>query len=158
MPRIIVLDAGPLSLSCHKPNNPGVDEIRLWLIQSLDKGAIIVVPEIADYEVRRELIRAGAMAGVKRLDDLVHPSRGLLRYAPISTRVMRKAAELWAGVRHQGLPTSDDRALDADVILAAQALDYAGLGDTLTVATDNARHLSRFLDARAWKNIGPSDV
>jgi hypothetical protein len=69
---------------------------------------------------------------------------------------MRRAAELWAGSRHKGRPTADDKALDADVIVAAQAIEFAGHGDRLTVATENSRHLSRFLDAQRWEAITPS--
>ena len=43
-----------------------------WLTSLPLKGYQIVLPEIADYEVRRELIRAGKKAGIKRL-DLVFP-------------------------------------------------------------------------------------
>ena len=46
-----------------------------------------------------------------------------------------------------------DKELDADVILAAQALLFTGLTDTLEVATYNERHLARYLDARHWKDI-----
>jgi predicted nucleic acid-binding protein len=70
---------------------------------------------------------------------------------------MRKAAELWAEVRSRGLPTADDKRLDADVIVVAQAMDYAGLGDDLTVATDNVSHISRFpgVVAKRWEEIIP---
>ena len=37
---------------------------RFWL----EQGNVLVVPEIADYEVRRELLRADKVNGVKRLD------------------------------------------------------------------------------------------
>ena len=40
---------------------------------------------------------------------------------------MLKAAEFWAGAKRNGLPTAPEAALDADVILAAQA---AVLNDT----------------------------
>ena len=43
----------------------------------------------------------------------------------------------------------------ADVILAAQAMLFAGLTDDLLVATYNERHLSRYLNARHWRAINP---
>jgi predicted nucleic acid-binding protein len=151
--RIIVLDSGPLGLACGNPSRPEVSAITIWWSVALANGALVVLPEIADYEVRRGLIldkkKKPNSAGVQRLDKL----KEQLLYVPITTGVMRRAAELWADARYQGSPTAADEALDADVIVAAQAMHYAGLGDTLTVATDNVRHLSRFLDARKWEAI-----
>ena len=76
---------------------------------------------------------------------------GLL--ALFTTDVMLRAAELWALVRSAGLPTAAPDALDGDCILAAQAMLAAGPVDTVTVATDNLGHLSRFVDARLWETI-----
>ncbi len=36
-------------------------------------GNVVVIPEIADFEVRRELIRRGAHTGLIRLDSLAEP-------------------------------------------------------------------------------------
>lgn len=102
------------------------------------------VPEIADYEVRRELLRANKAKGVARL-NIIKSSVG---YLPITTSVMLRAAELWAQARRSGMPTADPKALDCDVILAAQALEVSGI-----VATENVGHLSRFVDARPWRDI-----
>jgi predicted nucleic acid-binding protein len=115
-------------------------------------GAIVAIPEIADYEVRRGLILDGSSEGIRRLDEL----RVELRfYIPISTDAMRRAAELWADARRRSLATANDKEIDADVILAAQAILFTGLGDELTVATYNERHLSRYLDAHHWRDISP---
>lgn len=151
MARVIVLDAGPLGLASQRAGKPDADRCRAW-VRALDAaGARVVVSEVADYEVRRELIRCGATAGVGRLDRLV----AVLGYDPISTPVMRRAAEFWAAVRNAGVPTAPPQALDADCILAAQALLLGGPGDSVTVATTNARHLARFpgVDARQWDTI-----
>jgi predicted nucleic acid-binding protein len=151
MARIIVLDAGPLGLASKPRGKPDADRCRDWL-RALDAaGARVVVPEVADYEVRRELLRAGATAGVSRLDRL----ESALEFDPITTPAMRRAAELWAVIRNVGVPTAHPLALDADCILAAQALLLGGPGDAMTIATTNARHLTRFsgIDARPWVSV-----
>jgi predicted nucleic acid-binding protein len=107
-------------------------------------GARIWVPEIADYEVRRELLRANKTRGIARLDLL----KNSIGYLPLTTPIMLKAAELWAQARRSGTPTADPKALDCDVILAAQALAVQGI-----VATENVGHLSRFVEARHWREI-----
>jgi predicted nucleic acid-binding protein len=152
--RIIVLDSGPLGLLCARRNRPEFDEITFWSIQAVTSGSLIAIPEIADYEVRRGLIKAGSKQGIGRLDAL-HGNVGF-HFVPISTRAMLRAAEVWALVRNRGLPTADEGALDGDAILAAQALEFCGARDELIVATENASHMSRFgLDARSWRAITP---
>lgn len=155
MARIIVLDSGPLSDACRGSGHHDVEPVRDWLDKANASGAIIAIPEIADYELRRELLRAGAVDGRRRLDRLRRDLRHQMHYIPITTGAMLRAAELWADARNRGVGTADDRALDADVILAAQALLFTGLGDSLVVATENARHLSRYVDARHWRDITP---
>jgi predicted nucleic acid-binding protein len=105
------------------------------------------VPEIADYEVRRELLRANRVRGLARLDALTR----LLEYLPLTTAAMRQAAVFWAQARQRGRPTADDKALDGDVILAAQALTL-GAADVV-IATTNVGHLSRFAPAALWPDI-----
>jgi predicted nucleic acid-binding protein len=114
-------------------------------------GVRILVPEIVDYDVRRELIRAKATAGLRRLDAV------LVRFTllPLDRDALLRAAELWALPRNVGVPTADRHALDADAILAGQALTAAGPGDVVIVATSNVRHLSRFpgINAQPWTTI-----
>jgi hypothetical protein len=107
-----------------------------------------VIPEIADYEVRRELVRAGKDRGI--LDAL----KGMIAYAAITTPVMLKAAEFWATARKIGRQAADDTSLDADMILAAQAAAVAHEGGRRTViATTNVRHLALFAPACLWHEI-----
>lgn len=146
MSRIVLLDAGPLGMISHPRNHP---EIKAWLGDLLQAGAIVRVPEIADYEVRRELLRARKTRGVQRLDAL----KGMVGYLPLTTEVMLRAAALWAQVRQQGLPTAHPQALDGDVILAAQALELISLGHDVVVATTNVNHLDRFVPALQWDEI-----
>ncbi len=108
-----------------------------------------MVPEITDYEVRRELIRAGKVKGIARLNELGH----LLGLISSGGPVLREAAELWARARLDGYPTAADKALDADVILAATAVLITREGREVVIATGNVGHLARFTDARLWKEI-----
>jgi predicted nucleic acid-binding protein len=153
MARIILLDSTPLGLVCRRRGHARGDACKSWLDSIELAGNVVVVPEIADYEVRRELIRRGARTGLTRLNLLA--SR--LPYDPLTTPIMRHAAEFWVDLRRRGLPTAGDEGLDADAILAAQAALIGNPGDTVTVATSNARHLTWFpgIDARDWPSISP---
>jgi predicted nucleic acid-binding protein len=144
----VVLDSGPLGILVN-PNHTAVPiACRAWLAALQVAGRRVVLPEIADYEVRRELIRANRTAALRLLDVLVNQ----LEYLPLTTTAMRLAAELWAQARNAGLPTASGAALDGDCILAAQALT---LGVPAVVATANPAHLSRFILAQDWQTIAP---
>jgi hypothetical protein len=108
-----------------------------------------MVPEGADYEVRRELLRVGKRGGLTRLDNFARSTV----YLPVTRVVWHRAAELWAQARNEGYATADDSALDCDVILAAQALLVAEDGYEVIVATKNVDHLGRFVDARESETI-----
>jgi hypothetical protein len=120
----------------------------------MTNAAIVVIPEIAHYEVRRELIRIRAVGSLRRLDYALDPSSGF-DHLTLTTDAIIKAAEFWAFLRQSGIPTASPDALDADAILAGQAA-LAGLpGDTVTIATTNLAHLNRFpgIDAQTWDQI-----
>jgi len=147
--KLVFLDSGPLGLLTNPRGRSKPDRCRQWAKDLAAAGLRVFVPEIADYEVRRKLIHIMATAGIRRLDQV----KATLDYAPLTTDVMLRAAELWAAARSAGLPTAGSEALDGDCILAAQALLAAGPDDTVTVATDNVSHRSRFVDARLWETI-----
>lgn len=144
MSDVVLLDAGPLGMVSH----PRVSsEVAAWLALLVSGGTEVLIPEIADYEVRRELIRAGRTKGVERLNQL----KTALGFVPITTVAMLRAAEFWAEARRRGRQTASDQSLDADVILAAQAATISG--KDVVVASTNPRHLSRFTNAVFWHDI-----
>ena len=155
MARVIFLDSGPVGLACGPRKNPDVLRFENWILRLLDdRWTDLVLPEIADYEVRRDLLTLPDSArAIARLDALIRPNR--LRYVPIRTSAMRLAASLWADAQMRGYRTAGEDAIDGDVILAAQSLDYIGEGDQLWVVTGNPSHLSRYLGDRAvaWETI-----
>lgn len=63
--QVIVLDSGPLALITQRRGVVAADECRAWLATHLRRGIRAMVPEISDYEVRRELHRAGKLTSLK---------------------------------------------------------------------------------------------
>ena len=144
---IILLDTTPLGLVTHP--RPGTEALacKHWLQGHITQGTRIIVPEISDYELRRELLRARRQQGLNQLNALIQR----VKYLELTTDVMKRAAEFWAQARQQGIQTAHDAALDGDMILAAQA-DL--LNDPhVIVATANVKHLARFVPADHWRNI-----
>jgi predicted nucleic acid-binding protein len=145
----VVLDTGVLGLVTHPSKKSEPRDCKEWLKTLLQQGVSVYIPEIADYELRRELLRLDLGSAVARLDSL----KSVIGYLPITTAAMIKAAEFWASARKSGVPTADPKALDADVILAAQTFWLASLMTSPVVATTNVDHLGRFVDARRWQDI-----
>jgi predicted nucleic acid-binding protein len=142
----VLLDAGPLGLVTNPKQSSKALDCTKWLQSLIAGNARVIIPEIADYEIRRELLRAEKTRGVSKLDRLVE----LLEYLPLTTGAMRQAAHFWAQARRQGQPTAGDKTIDADMILAEQA---ATLGAPSVIATTNVGHLSRFVAAELWQKI-----
>jgi predicted nucleic acid-binding protein len=148
--RAIILDSGPLGLITNPKQSPESLACMQWLQAHITAGNRVIIPEISDYEVRRELLRANKTKGIARLDDLAK----LIEYLPLTTATMRQAARLWAQARQQGQPTAGDKTIDGDMILVAQAITL-GVSD-IVIATTNIGHLSRFTTAELWQNIAPN--
>jgi hypothetical protein len=88
MTRTVLLDCGPLGLLTSPPGKKGeAAACARWLAALLAAGARIIVPEIADYELRRELLRAGKAKSVARLDALAAATE----YLPLTTVSVRRA-------------------------------------------------------------------
>lgn len=153
MMRTIVLDTGPLGLVTSPKRTPETRAAARWLLDLMNAGHRIVVPAIADYEVRRELERLGRARSLMLLDafNAAQPNR----YLPLTDEALRLAAKLWAQARNAGTPTADPRELDCDVLIAAQALALGIPESELVVATVNVGHLSRFVSAVRWPDITP---
>lgn len=147
---LVLLDSGPLGALANPSTSSTAGGARAWATTLIERGDQIVVPEIADYEVRRELVRIESTDGLRRLDEL---GAGM-GYVPLTTTMWRRAAELWADARSQGRPTASDPALDGDVLLAAQALALEDEHGDVIVATTNTRHLERYVRTALWDHLG----
>lgn len=150
MTSIIVLDTGVLGAAVHQ-NAEVRTPLLAWVSNHVAKGDGFRIPEIADYELRRELIRSNFAQSIADLNSL----KVGLGFIPLDTQTMLDAAALWAVARQGGQPTAHDHALDGDVILCAQSIRLQGAhpNNTVVVATTNVGHLARFVTADLWQNI-----
>jgi predicted nucleic acid-binding protein len=147
---IILLDSGPLGLVTNPRATATSQECSFWLVRIVNGNHLVVIPEIVDYELRREFLRGRMTRALTILEALALR----LAFVPITTPVMRQAAEFWAIARQRGMATADDKALDGDMILAAQAIQIEQTWDQeAVIATTNVRHLARFATAREWREI-----
>lgn len=154
--KVIFLDTTVLGLVTQKPGRSQVaDACILWEATMVAANISVCVLEVADFEIRRELIRASSAAGIIRLE--LHNAKISGRYLPIDTATMREAATLWASARNKGLPTAPAGSLDGDAIIAGQTRTFcAATGialDDAVIASSNARHLGRFVQAAPWQSV-----
>lgn len=152
-PAALVLDTTPLGLLTQRPGHAQGDACKAWYAGLAEAGCRFFVPEIADYELRREMLRARNMAAIARLDAFNAAERG--RYLPLTTQDVRTAAFLWAQARQTGHVTAPPAALDGDVLIAAQAMRLSVLpsGLTVLVATENARHFAGMAQVELWSDM-----
>ena len=142
----LLLDTGVLGQICHPRRHA---EVRAWFRQAV-RFHTFLISELADYELRRELLRIGSVRSIARLDELSRE----LHYVPISTTIWRKAAALWADARNAGTVTAPPEALDGDVLMAAQAME-----EDAVIVTTNAAHFAALgVRALAWSEISPEEA
>ena len=141
---IVVLDSGPLGI-ITSPNRVAreTQAMLVWEQKMLLAGHFLLVPAIADYELRREHLRRGADRSIAELDRFVNAVEG--RYLELTDSALKIAAQFWAETRNAGLPTADLRELDCDIVIAAQVDDLSLPADDLIVATGNIRHIARLV-------------
>ena len=151
----IFLDTGPLGIATNPKEPPLTLELLRWATRHMREGNTFLVPAMADYEVRRELVRLGRTSSIRELDRW--NSTPSYRYLALTDFALKRAADLWAHVRNQGLVTADPKELDCDAMIAAQALEYQEIhrldSSHVVVATTNVGHLSRFVRAELWSEI-----
>ena len=150
---VVFLDAGPLSLITNPKKTPVTLAVAQWVIAMLAARHRFIVPAIADYEVRRELIRAGRFHSITQLDAFNAAVPG--RFLSVTDNALFLAAQFWVQSRNSGTTTADPKELNADVLIAAQVIDTRISRADSVIATTNPGHLSLFAPADLWSNIVP---
>ena len=152
---IVLIDSSVLGILAN-PNKLGeAKECEEWLYKLLSKGVYVITSDLCDYEVRRGLVLAAKKnPNINRLEEL-DELQDIISFLPVNSAVFREAAILWAEARSRGLPTADEKSLDADMILCAQwkSLAKEFSGRYIVIATINVKHLSRFSEANLWREI-----
>ncbi len=148
---IVVLDTGVVGLITNPTRNAGADACRAWLKRLLAANVFVGLPDVVDYELRRELVLNDAVNALQALDAL----RSAIEVLPVAPDVLARAASMWATLRRTGLSTADRHALDIDVIVAASTIVAAeALSLDPVVVTANAKHIGRMVRALSWDNLG----
>jgi hypothetical protein len=149
----VVFDTGVLGIVTHpsKRTSPCVQ----WFESLVAADVEIVVPEICDYELRREYILQNNLKAIGFLDGLKQSAV----FCKVDSDIWLAAAALWAQCRSAGKAMAGNAELDGDVLLIA-TVNSMTLDPTTVVATTNVKHIDQHLDARKWEDIqvGPSET
>lgn len=155
MIRLVALDTGPLGLLTHPRRSEDCDACYAWVEELLEARVRVVLPAIADYELRREYHQRNSMSALRNLDFF----RRLVEPIPMSDETLRRAAVLWGETRRAGRPTSSPAALDGDCILVTQVrmvLERTDLSESeWIIATSDIGDLKRLAPAARWQDILP---
>ena len=136
----LLLDTAVVGEICHPRK---YDDVRAWFARAAAAHEMLL-SEVADYELRRELLRIDSRRSLDRLDELTRE----LRYIPVTTATWRAAARLWALQRKAGRVTAAVGGLDGDVLIAAQAL-----AEDAVIVTPNTRHFDSMVRAVTWQEV-----
>ncbi len=157
---IVILDSNilgliiaPLSTNFEKEEGKykQARECIYWFQNLLSRGAYVTVPDICDYEIRRELIRINSFESLDNLKGL----RNVINFQELTFNVLTEAAEIWAIARNSNQPNKSIQNIDVDCIIAAhwRLLKNEYPGREVIVATENIKDFQSFSDCSSWKNI-----
>jgi predicted nucleic acid-binding protein len=134
----LILDTGVLGQICHPRK---YHDVRSWFRRAVREHEFLI-SEVADYELRRELLRIESHKSLARLDELTRE----LRYLPTTTATWRSAARLWAALRRDGRVTAEG--LDGDVLIATHAVE-----EMAGIVTSNEKHFEGIIDVYKWTTV-----
>jgi len=62
-----MLDSSPVGLITNPKANLLAKNCQQWFYTLLQRKYKVILPEIVDYQIRRELLRANKLSGLRRL-------------------------------------------------------------------------------------------
>ena len=146
--RVVILDSKPLGEIC----NPIKYSVTKPLIEFIRREKIALrIAEITDYELRRELKLQNLHKGINNLNKFDR-RREIIS---LDREALIIAAELWAELRKTAQPTADNKNIDCDVIMVAQALKLRNRFEQIIILTIDIKDLIRFkkfgIEVWDWK-------
>lgn len=152
---IVFIDSGVLGKLANPTKYGEINDCLECLYGLLARGVNVCSSQLCDYEVRRSMVlEARNKPHLTSLSNL-NKLQGFINFLPVTSEVLLQAAELWASARSQGIPTADNKNLDADMIICShwQMLTEESPGRYVVIATENVKHLSRFAESKNWRDI-----
>ena len=152
---IVFIDSSVLGILANPNKISESSKCREWLYKLLAQGIYICSSIICDFEVRRGLIleyqKKPYLTSIQNLDQLAE----IIAFLPITSELLKQASILWASACTQGIPTAEQKSLDIDIIICShwQQLKEEFPGCYIVIATTNIKHLSRFAEAKTWREI-----
>jgi predicted nucleic acid-binding protein len=137
----LLLDTNVLARLCHPT---AYRDVQRWFRELLERGDSapeILIPVLADYEIRRAFLTRGASASLEQLDRIEAVARTL----PVTPQATRMAAELRSKL---GCPPGADLS-DADLVIVAQAQ----LEQAVLVTSDRAIKELANVVAKDWDAV-----
>lgn len=95
MSLIVLMDSGPLGLATNPKASPTADACKRWLRDLRRAGHPALVPEIIDYELRRELRPFGKVEGLGKIDEF----KTFGQYLPLTTERVSHGGSASLGCR-----------------------------------------------------------
>ncbi|MBD1912873.1 MULTISPECIES: nucleic acid-binding protein [unclassified Leptolyngbya] len=144
-------------MSNPNPDSPKTKECKQWFEARQDESFLFGIPEICDYECRREYFQNRSIVSIQRLDKLTQRTDRLV-YWRLTTGIVHKAAQLWGEARNKGIVLADKKSLDGDVLLIATAINIVEeTEEKVIIATTDESDLSNFNNRRlvslSWEKI-----
>lgn len=157
MARYVFLDSGVLHLVCTATETTETREFLAWAEDAPVRGTELIVADVIWFEVRRNLVLKAELGRKQAGDQLAKFDAFCAGVEPASVYPAdwARACDFWSLARKGRRPTGDDRALDADAILAAMAFNLESMGHRVVIATTNLKDFRRFpgVEADLWRDI-----
>ncbi|MGL5132214.1 MAG: hypothetical protein ACRC78_06775, partial [Planktothrix sp.] len=98
MSQVILLDSAPVGLITNPKAMPLAVQCQQWFLSFSQRGYQVILPEIIDYEIRRELLKANKLSGIRKLEELKSEIIYWLNSMNFYTVILKKSTDYWVSL------------------------------------------------------------